>query len=62
MLEKDKSWIHMNMHLEYRFDDEYEYICLDELFLMFRYNHMFILIFPCLCFCHYWFTALDEII
>ena len=52
----------MSMHLGYRFDDEYEYVFLEELFLTFRYNHMFILILPCLYFGHDWFAALDEII
>ena len=50
------------MYLEHIFDGEYEYVCLDELFLLFRYNHMFILILPYLCFCHDLFVALEEII
>ena len=62
MVEQSKLCIHMNMHLVYRFDDEYEYVYLDELFLMFRYNHMFILIMPYLCFCHDLYATLDEII
>ena len=44
------------------FNDEYEHAHLDELLLMFRCNHMFFWISPCLCFCHDLFAALDKII
>ena len=52
----------MNMHLSFALMMNMNMLGLDELFLMSRYNHMFILILPCLCFCHDLFAALDEII
>ena len=58
-MQQVKSCIHMNMHREYMLDDVYEYVCLDELFSMFRCNHIFILILPCLGFYYVLFAILD---
>ena len=61
--------MHSHEHAWCMFNDRYEHVCLDELFLMFRCNHMLLgsfyacvsaMIVYCLCFCLGCDIKLDE--
>ena len=56
-------------HAWFMFNDGYEHVCLDELFLMYRCNHILLgsfyacvsaMIACCLYFCHGYDMMLDE--
>ena len=61
--------MHSHEHSWCMFNDRFEHVCLDELFLMYRCNHILLgsfyacvsaMIACCLCFCHGYDMMLDE--